>query len=263
MQFHKRLGNQLREFVKRVLPSQADQMDSLAYLGDQSQVFGPDRVNVAQGDGALGLARDTFPETITQFSVAFRETFGAQPQVRVAGENAQAPILQCAPLPFDQRGVAQKRLSYFVILSLDDPLQPFDLVANRRMLDRPVLRGGANFRRNQMVNAETRHQIILQADEEARRPRVALAAGAPSELVVNAPALVPVGSDDVKPAEFDYAFPFFFPGPAQPDVRAPAGHVGRDSHGADGAGLGDDLGLVVLRVERATGDFSLAQCAGQ
>src|SRR5215475_3896301 len=210
MKFYKRIGDQLRELVKRVLPSQADQMDSLAYLRDQSQMFGPGRVNVAQRDGALGLARDLFSETITQFGVAFWETFGAQPQVRFATENAHTPILQRAPLPFDQGGIAQKRLSYFVILSLDDPLQPFDLMANRRMLDRLVLRSGANFRRNQMVYAETRHQIILQADEEARSSRIALAAGAPSELVVNAPALVPVRSDDVKAAQGDYALQLLF-----------------------------------------------------
>src|SRR5262245_25316632 len=240
-------------------------MDSLAYLCDQSQVFCPGRVNVAQRDCALGFARNLLSETIAQLSVAFGKPLGAQPQLRFARERGHTPILHRAPLSFDQGGVAPERLSYLVILSLDDPLQSFDLMANRRMLDRLVLRSGANFRRNQMVYAETRHQIILQADEKARRSRIALAPRATSELVVYAPALVPVRSDDVKTAQGDYALTILFSGPAKTNVRAPARHVGRDGHCADGAGLGDDLGLdlVVLRIEDATDDSDLAQLARQ
>src|SRR5262245_1606316 len=155
-------------------------MDSLAYLRDQSQVFGPGRVNVAQRDGALGLERDIFSETITQLGVASGKSFGAQPQLLFAGQRAHTPTLQRAALLFDQRGVAPKRLSYLVILSLHNPLQPFDLMANRRVLDRLVPWGRANFRRNQIVYAETRHQMVFQADEETRRSRIALTAGAPS-----------------------------------------------------------------------------------
>src|SRR5215813_6985036 len=240
-------------------------MDSLAYLCDQSQVFGPARVNVAQRDCALGLARNLVSETIAQLGVAFGKSLGAQPQLRFARECGHTPILERASLSFDQGGVAPERLSYLVILSLDDPLQSFDLMANRRMLDRLVLRSGAYFRRNQMVYSETRHQIILQADEEARRPRIALAARAPFELVVYAPALVTVRSDDVKTAQGDYALTLLFSGPAKTNVRAPARHVGRDGHRVDGAGLGDDLGLglVVLRIEDATDDSDLAQLARQ
>src|SRR5262247_835966 len=116
-----------------------------------------------------------------------------------------------------------------------------------------------------MVYAESRHQIILQADEEARGSRIALAARTPSELVVYAPALVPVRSDDVETAQGDYAFTLLFSSPAKTNVRAPARHVSRDGHRADGAGLGDDLGLslVVLRIEDATDDSDLAQLARQ
>src|SRR5262245_4160706 len=240
-------------------------MDSLAYLCDQSQVFCPGRVNVAQRDCELGFARNLLSETIAQLSVAFGKPLGAQPQLRFTRERGHTPILHRASLSFDQGGVAPERFADFVILSLDDPLQSFDFMANRRMLDRLVLRGRANFRRNQMVYAETRHQIILQADEEARVSRIALAARAPSELVVYAPALVPVRSDDVKTAQGDYSFTLPFSGPAKTNVRAPARHVGRDGHRADGAGLGDDLGLglVVLRIEDATDDSDLAQLARQ
>src|SRR5215510_13507826 len=142
-------------------------MDSLAYLCDQSQVFGPCRVNVAQRDCALGLSRNLVSETIAQLGVAFGKPLGAQPQPRFARERGHAPILRRTPLSFDQGGVAPERLSYLVILSLDDPLQSFDRMANRRMLDQLVLRSGTNFQRNQIVYAESRHQVVFQADEEA------------------------------------------------------------------------------------------------
>src|SRR5688500_13327977 len=116
-------------------------MDSLAYLCDQSQVFGPGRVNVAQRDRTLGLARDLLSETIAQFGVAFWKPLGAQLQLRFASERGHTRILHRAALFFDQRGVAPERLADLVILSLDDPLQSFDFMANRRMLDRLVLRG--------------------------------------------------------------------------------------------------------------------------
>src|SRR5262245_17191171 len=144
-------------------------MDSLAYLCDQSQVFGPGRVNVAQRDRALGLARDLLSETLAQLGVAFGKPLGAQPQLRFTRERGHTPILHRVPLSFDQGGVAPERFADFVILSLNDPLQSFDLMVNHRMLDRLVLRSRSNFRRNQMVYAETRHQVVLQADEEARR----------------------------------------------------------------------------------------------
>src|SRR5262245_46895335 len=228
-------------------------------------MFRAGRVHVAKRDRAFGLARNLGSETVAQFGVAFGEPLGAQFQLRFARERGHTPILNRAALLFEERRVAPEGLADFVILALDDPLQPFDLAVNRRVLDWLVLRSGADFRRDQVVNAEARHQIVFQADEEARRSRIALAARAPSELVVYSTALVPVGSDDVKTAENDYAFPLFFPGPAQTDVRASAGHVGRDGDRSDGACPGDDLGLslVVLRVERSACDSGLAQLKGE
>ena len=43
--------------------------------------------------------------------------------------------------------------------------------------------------------------IVFEADEEPRRAGVALPAGPAAELVVDAPALVAVGADDVEPAQ--------------------------------------------------------------
>src|SRR5262249_16527258 len=146
-------------------------------------------------------------EPIAQFGVSFGMSRGAQLQFCLASERGHAPLLQRVALFLDQRRVSSQGFADFIILSLHDPLQSFDLVADGMMLDRLVRRGGADFRRDQPVNAEARHQVVFKADEETRRARVALPAGAPAKLVVYAPALVTIGSDDVKPAEFNDAFP--------------------------------------------------------
>ena len=46
------------------------------------------------------------------------------------------------------------------------------------------------------VGAEDPHQVVFERQEEARRARIALPARAAAQLVVDAPALVPLGADD-------------------------------------------------------------------
>ena len=53
------------------------------------------------------------------------------------------------------------------------------------------------------IRAEDAHQVVFERQEEARRARVALAAGAAAQLVVDAPRFVPLGADDVQAAEVD------------------------------------------------------------
>src|SRR5690606_38125546 len=53
------------------------------------------------------------------------------------------------------------------------------------------------------VVREQAHEVVLERDVEAARSRVALAAGAAAELVVDAPRLVPLGADDVEAAGGD------------------------------------------------------------
>ena len=50
------------------------------------------------------------------------------------------------------------------------------------------------------LGAEDAHQVVLQRQEELRMAGVALAAGAAAQLVVDAPALVALGADDVEAA---------------------------------------------------------------
>ncbi len=55
------------------------------------------------------------------------------------------------------------------------------------------------------VRGEALHQVVLEGQVEARRARVALASGAAAKLVVDAPAVVSLGADDVQPAGPDDA----------------------------------------------------------
>ena len=53
------------------------------------------------------------------------------------------------------------------------------------------------------VRPEDAHQVVFERQVEARRARVALAAGAAAQLVVDAPRFVALGADDVQAAEVD------------------------------------------------------------
>ena len=54
------------------------------------------------------------------------------------------------------------------------------------------------------VGPEDAHQVVFERQVEARRARVALAAGAAAQLVVDAPRLVALGAEDVQAAERDH-----------------------------------------------------------
>ena len=109
----------------------------------------------------------------------------------------------------------------------------------------------------------------------------------PRSWVVDAPALVPFGADDVQATGFDHLIvalapfaldPFNFgfvrllqfggfnlPVATEHDVRAPPGHVGGDGHRTGRTGLGHNvrLALMLLGVEHVVGDRALLQLRGQ
>ncbi len=134
-----------------------------------------------------------------------------------------------------------------------------------------------------------RMQVVFERDEEFRRAGIALAAGAAAQLVVDAPAFVALAADDVEPAGLHHRvvrdtdlladrlgalFPRGFVSDlgellaelhvdvaAQLNVGAAAGHVGGDRDGAGLAGLGDDIGflLVIARVQHLVRHLALFQ----
>ncbi len=52
--------------------------------------------------------------------------------------------------------------------------------------------------------AEYAHEIVLEGQIETARSRIALAAGAAAQLIVDAPRLVALGADDVQTARRQY-----------------------------------------------------------
>ncbi len=54
------------------------------------------------------------------------------------------------------------------------------------------------------VAGEDAHQIVFQREVKARRSGIALPAGAPAQLVVDAPGLMALGAEDVQAAERDH-----------------------------------------------------------
>ena len=129
---------------------------------------------------------------------------------------------------------------------------------------------------------EALHQVVLEGQVEARRPGVALAAGAAAELVVDPARVVPLGADDVEPAgrhdavvvrlgdglglgqgrlvglavhlgRVEAALVERLRGEAgrvaaEQDVRAAAGHVGGDRDRAGAPGLGDDARFLLVEL---------------
>ena len=139
------------------------------------------------------------------------------------------------------------------------------------------------------LGAEDTHQIVFQRQEEQRGARVALAAGAAPQLVVDAAAFMALGADDEQAPggqnliagaghlgrdigahhfRLAAAAGQFLLHPhvdiaAQLNIGAATGHVGGDGHRAGRAGLGDDHRLLLMktRVKDLVGDFPLSQQA--
>jgi hypothetical protein len=110
--------------------------------------------------------------------------------------------------------------------------------------------------RQQLLDAVAFQQLVVEGDEETRATGVALASGAPAQLVVDANAFVTVGADDVEAPDREHALAIDLAGAAELDVGAAPRHVGGDGHRAGRAGVGDDcrLPLVVLGVEHLVRD---------
>src|SRR2546425_5714453 len=111
-------------------------------------------------------------------------------------------------------------------------LDGFDLEAVHQPPD-PIRCGSEDF-----------HEVIFQRDEEPARARVALPARAPTQLVVDAPALVTLGTDDVQSPDVRDAW-------TQDDVGSTTRLVGADVARGGLPRLCDNrrLALVLLRVQ--------------
>ena len=178
------------------------------------------------------------------------------------------------------------------VVGLDLALRVGDLLGHQRAFDDVVfLQAHARHHALHPVGREDAHQVVFERQVEARGARVALAAGAAAQLVVDAAALVALGADDVQAAggldrlvalqplglqarlgdfvDFGAVLRFQcgelgLERTAEHDVGTATGHVGGDGDRARATGLGDDVrfALVLLGVEHFVRDAGFASAAG-
>ena len=97
--------------------------------------------------------------------------------------------------------VLQHVLAHVEVARLDLLLRLLQRLVDPGMDDRLVLLQAEPLQhRVHALGAEDAHQIVLQRQEELRAARIALAARAAAQLVVDAAALVALGADDVEAA---------------------------------------------------------------
>ena len=170
--------------------------------------------------------------------------------------------------------VFQDVLADVEVARLDLRLRPLDGLVDPRMDD------GLAFLQAELlqhavhaVGAEDAHQVVLERQVELGAARIALAAGAAAQLVVDAAGFVALGAEHVEAAGGerllleggDLVEDRLLPGgallaleagelaldahlgvAAELDVGAAAGHVGGDGDRARHAGLGDDEGFLLV-----------------
>ena len=225
----------------------------------------------------------------------------------LALEHLVAVRVDDPPLLVHDVVVLEDALADEEVLLLDLALGLLDLLREDPRLDRQlvaVLVGLAEAVEDAVdaVAGEQADEVVLGGEEEARLARVALAAGAAAQLVVDAPRLVALGAADEQAAGLQDLLAVLLDAgldagqdvgeallvvrvagleaelgqldlgevlgvAAELDVDAAAGHVRRDRDGAGPARLGDDLALALgvlgLGVQHRVRHAALAQLLGQ
>ena len=188
--------------------------------------------------------------------------------------------------------VLQQILANLEVARLDLLLRLLERLVDPRMDDRLVLlQPQLAEHAVHALGAEDAHQVVLEREVELGAARVALAAGAAAQLVVDAARLVALGAEHVQPARGDHLLLLgghllVDPGrarrplglvldlgqllelahvgiAAELDVGAAPGHVGGDGDAAEAPGLGDDvrLLLVIAGVQHVVRDLRLLEQA--
>ncbi len=96
------------------------------------------------------------------------------------------------------------------VLRFDGLLRALDALGNHPRLDGHALFHAQPLQqRAHPLLGEDAHQVVFQRKIEARLAGIALASGAPAQLVVDAPRLVPLRAQDEQPARRDHFLMFF------------------------------------------------------
>src|SRR6266545_4124739 len=168
----------------------------------------------------------------------------------LAGQHLPALLVDLLALDVHHVVVLEDVLPGDEVLLLDLLLGALDLVGEDLRLHRLVRRDlEALHDPLDPVAGEEADQVVLAGEVEAGLARVALAARAAAQLVVDPARLVALRGEHVESARFDDAV-------GELDVDAAAGHVRRDRDRPELAGVLDDLGLarVLLGVEDGVRD---------
>src|SRR5688572_10092743 len=150
-----------------------------------------------------------------------------------------------AALSFEDLRVPPQRAPDLEVLPVDDPLYAGDLRAHDRVLDGTWPRG-ASAPGEQIAEPVAHHQVVVEADEEARLAGITLPAGAAAQLQVDAAAFMTIRADHVQPAAGGDAIVLGRVPAPEPDVGAASGHVRRNGDGAGPARVRDDVRLLLV-----------------
>ena len=115
-----------------------------------------------------------------------------------------APVHDLALLVHDLV-VLEDVLADLRVALLDRGLRALDRLGDHLGLDGLVVREGAAHHPRERARGEESHELVVEAEVEAALARVALAAGAAAQLVVDAAALVALGAEHVEAAELAHA----------------------------------------------------------
>ena len=108
------------------------------------------------------------------------------------------------PLSLHNAFVFSKKLSSLEILALHQALNALGIVLKFRIR-----------------TAVLQQQIVFHRHEKTRASWIALTSRAPAKLIVDAPALMPIGANHVQSAQLRHA-------QAELDIHSASGHVGRN-----------------------------------
>src|SRR5882724_1729717 len=147
-----------------------------------------------RGDGVLGEPLDELHHLVTQ---------------ALAGEETAAARVDDLALLVHDVVVFEQVLADVEVVRLDLRLRVRDRAGDQAVLDRhAVFHAEPLHQTLDAVGAEDAEEIVFQGKEEPRRPGITLATGATAELVVDAPALVALGADDMQAADADHLLVF-------------------------------------------------------
>src|SRR5688572_32491748 len=98
-----------------------------------------------------------------------------------SAQDAGAAFHHHAVLPLDDARVLCKRPADLDVLAFDDSLRACHLAQHDRIVDRRVRPVGEEALGDQVPDAVSDHQVVLEAEKEPRLAWIALASGAAAE----------------------------------------------------------------------------------